>query len=154
MEWFVDLISLFPSPARLFACILYRAPAGGDMRQLGSRTPGTAPAGACKRNSHPSLSFPGMPASSPIWPLGFMGPGGTSSLWHLQYHRIAGVGRDFRRSSLLNVLLKQVPYSGLHRKVSRRVLNVSIEGDSTASLGSLFQCSVTLRINKFFFVYI
>jgi len=29
-------------------------------------------------------------------------------------------------------------------------LNISREGDSTTSLGSLFQCSVTLRVKKFF----
>jgi len=29
--------------------------------------------------------------------------------------------------------------------LSRRVLNISREGESTASLGSLFQCSFTLR---------
>ena len=32
-------------------------------------------------------------------------------------------------------------YSRLHRTLSRRVLNISREGDSTTSLGSLFQCS-------------
>jgi len=34
--------------------------------------------------------------------------------------------------------------------LSRRVLNISREGDSTTSLGSLFQGSVTLRRKKFF----
>ena len=38
----------------------------------------------------------------------------------------------------------RVTYSRLHRTLSRRVLNISREGDSTTSLGSLFQCSVTL----------
>jgi len=38
-----------------------------------------------------------------------------------------------------NTLLKQVPYSRLHRKVSKQVLNNSREGDSTTSLGNLFQ---------------
>jgi len=37
-------------------------------------------------------------------------------------------------------LLKHVPYSSLHRKVSRWVLNVSKEGDCTTSLGNLCQC--------------
>jgi len=32
-------------------------------------------------------------------------------------------------------------------------LNISREGDSTASLGSLFQCSVTLRGKKFFLMF-
>ena len=36
-----------------------------------------------------------------------------------------------------------VPNSRLHKKVSRRVLNIS-RGDSTTSPGSLFQCPVTL----------
>ena len=43
----------------------------------------------------------------------------------------------------------RVIYSRLHRTPSRRVLNISREGDSTTSLGSLFQCSVTLRGKKF-----
>ena len=38
----------------------------------------------------------------------------------------------------------RVTYSRLHRTLSRWVLNISREGDSTTSLGSLFQCSVTL----------
>ena len=37
----------------------------------------------------------------------------------------------------------------LHRKMSRQVLNVSRVGDSTTSLGSLFQCSVTYTEKKF-----
>jgi len=32
-------------------------------------------------------------------------------------------------------------------------LNISREGDSTASLGSLFQCSITLRGKKFFLMF-
>jgi len=32
-------------------------------------------------------------------------------------------------------------------------LNISREGDSTTSLGSLFQCSVTLRVKKFFLMF-
>ena len=38
-----------------------------------------------------------------------------------------------------------VTQSRLHRTTSRWILNISREGDSTASLGSLGQCSVTLR---------
>ena len=34
---------------------------------------------------------------------------------------------------------KQAPYSRLHRWVTRQVLNISREGESTTSLGSLFQ---------------
>ena len=36
---------------------------------------------------------------------------------------------------------------------SRRVLNVSGEEDPTASLGSPFQCSVTLSVKKYFFIF-
>jgi len=42
----------------------------------------------------------------------------------------------------------RVAYSRLHRTSSRLVLNISKEGDSTSSLGSLFQCSVTLRVKE------
>ena len=47
----------------------------------------------------------------------------------------------------------RVTYSRLHRTLSRWVLNISREGDSTASLGSLFQGSVTLRGKKFFLMF-
>jgi len=42
-------------------------------------------------------------------------------------------------------MLKQVPYSRLHRKASVWVLNISRGEDSTPSLGILFQCSVTFK---------
>ena len=47
----------------------------------------------------------------------------------------------------------RVTYSRLHRTTSRRVLNISREGDSTTSLGSLFQGSITLRGKKFFLMF-
>ena len=47
----------------------------------------------------------------------------------------------------------RVTYSRLHRTLSRRVLNISREEDSTTSLGSLFQGSVTLRVKKFFLMF-
>jgi len=46
-----------------------------------------------------------------------------------------------------------VTYSRLHRTLSRWVLNISREGESTSSLGSLFQGSVTLRGKKFFLMF-
>ena len=49
--------------------------------------------------------------------------------------------------------LSRVTYSRLHRTLSRRGLNISREGDSTASLGSLFQGSVTLRGQKFLLMF-
>jgi len=47
----------------------------------------------------------------------------------------------------------RVTYSRLHRTLSRQVLNNSREGDSTTSLGSLGQGSVTLRVKKFFLMF-
>jgi len=47
----------------------------------------------------------------------------------------------------------RVTYSRLHRTTFRRLLNISREGDSTTSLGSLCQCSVTLRGKKFFLMF-
>ena len=47
----------------------------------------------------------------------------------------------------------RVTYSRLHGTSSRWGLNTSREADSTTSLGSLFQCSVTLRGKKFFLVF-
>jgi len=47
----------------------------------------------------------------------------------------------------------RVTYSRLHRTLSRQGLNISREGDSTASLGSLCQCSITLRAKKFFLMF-
>jgi len=47
----------------------------------------------------------------------------------------------------------RVTYSRLHRTLSRWVLNTAREGNSTTSLGSLFQCSVTLRGKKFFLMF-
>jgi len=47
----------------------------------------------------------------------------------------------------------RVTCSRLHRTLTRQVLNISRGGDSTTSLGSLFQCSVTLRGKKFFLMF-
>ena len=47
----------------------------------------------------------------------------------------------------------RVTYSRLHRTSSSRVLNISREGDSTISLGSLFQCSIIFREKKFFLMF-
>ena len=47
----------------------------------------------------------------------------------------------------------RVTYSRLHRTVSRLVLNISREGESTTSLGNLFQFSITLRGRKFFLMF-
>jgi len=65
-----------------------------------------------------------------------------------------GVGRDLCGSSSPTPLLKQGHLDPrLHRTLSRWVLNISREGDSTSSLGSLGQGSVTLRGKKFFFMF-
>ena len=55
---------------------------------------------------------------------------------------------------LSNLVLKQVHYSNLYRKVSQQVLNIFREGDSTTSVGSLFLCSVTLTARKVFLMLI
>ena len=64
-------------------------------------------------------------------------------------HWITRVGR----SSSPTALLKHFSYNRSHSKASRGVLNIRSEGDSTISLGSLFQCSVTLIVKDFFLVF-
>ena len=61
------------------------------------------------------------------------------------YHRLVGVGRDLCGSPSPTPCPSRVTQSRLHSTASRRGLNISREGDSTASLGSLGQGSVTLR---------
>jgi len=57
---------------------------------------------------------------------------------------MVGVGRDLCGSPSPTPCRRRVTQSRLHRTLSRRVWNISREGDSTTSPGSLFQCSVTL----------
>ena len=64
-----------------------------------------------------------------------------------------GVGRDLWGLSSPTPCRSRVTQSKLHRTLSRRVLNISREGDSITSLGSLFQGSVTLRGKKFFLMF-
>ena len=47
----------------------------------------------------------------------------------------------------------RVTQSRLHSTAARRGLNISREQDSTTSLGSLLQCSITLRGKKFFLIF-
>jgi len=54
----------------------------------------------------------------------------------------------------INPRAKTVPYSRSHRKASRKILNISREGDPTTTLGSLFQCSITITVNKLFLVFV
>jgi len=74
-----------------------------------------------------------------------------SSEWHLirQIPRIIGTGRNFWESPNPTLLLKQVHCSRLYRKASSWVLNISREDDSSTSLGSLFQFSVTRTVKEF-----
>jgi len=67
-----------------------------------------------------------------------------------QNHRTVGVGRGLCGSSSPTTLLKQGHLEQLHKAWSRWVLN---GGDSRMLLGSLFQCSVTLRVKKFFLMF-
>jgi len=68
-------------------------------------------------------------------------------------HRMVGVGNDLWGSPSPTPYRSRVTQSRLHRTLSRRVLNISREGDSTATLGSLGQCSITLRGKKFFLMF-
>jgi len=65
---------------------------------------------------------------------------------------MVGVGKDLCGSSSPTLLLKQGHLQQAAQDLSKRVLNISREGDSTISLGSLFQGSVTLR-GKFFLMF-
>ena len=53
----------------------------------------------------------------------------------------------------LQLPAKAVLYSRLSKKASRWVLSISREGGSTTSPGSLFPCSVTLIVKKFFLMF-
>lgn len=48
----------------------------------------------------------------------------------------------------------QAGYSRLFRAVASWVLNISTDGDSTTSLGKLFQCSTTLPGKRSFLVFL
>jgi len=63
------------------------------------------------------------------------------------------VGRDLCGSSSPTLLPKQGHLQQAAQNLSRQVLNISREGDSTTPLGSLFQCSVNLRGKKFFLMF-
>ena len=72
----------------------------------------------------------------------------------MQHHRmVVGVGRDLCGSPSPAPCPSRVTQSRLHSTVARRVLNISREGDSTTSLGSLGQGSITLRGKKFFLMF-
>ena len=70
-----------------------------------------------------------------------------------RYHRMVGVGRDLCGSPSPTPCRSRVTQSRLHRTASRQVLNICREGDSTTSLGSLGQGSITLRGKKFFLMF-
>ena len=67
-----------------------------------------------------------------------------------QNHRRFGVESDLCGSPTPTPCPSRVTQSRLHSTAARRGWNISREGDSTASLGSLGQGSVTLRGKKFF----
>ena len=70
-----------------------------------------------------------------------------------QNHRMFGVGTDLCGSPSPTPCWSRVTQSRLHSTFSRQVWNISREGDSTPSLGSLCQCSITLRGKKFFLIF-
>ena len=79
--------------------------------------------------------------------------GGPEVFTESQNHRMLGVGRDLCGSPSPTPCRSRVTQSRPQRTLSRWVLNISREGDSTASLGSLGQGSVTLRGKKFFLIF-
>uniref|UniRef100_A0A8C3KHY2 CDK5 regulatory subunit associated protein 3 n=1 Tax=Calidris pygmaea TaxID=425635 RepID=A0A8C3KHY2_9CHAR len=83
-------------------------------------------------------------------PRSSLGAGGRRKTGVSRIHGIVRVGRD-----LLEIIRSNSPAkAGLprahHSGASRRGLKISREGDSTPSLGSLFQGSATLTPKKFF----
>ena len=66
---------------------------------------------------------------------------------------MVGVGRALCGSPSPTPCRSRVTQTRLHRTASRRGLNISREGDSTASLGSLGQGSIALRVKKFFLMF-
>ena len=67
-----------------------------------------------------------------------------------QNHEVAEVGTDLWRSSGPIPCSSRVSYSRLPRTMTSRISNISKDGDSTTSLGNLFQCSVALTVTKVF----
>ena len=72
---------------------------------------------------------------------------------HSQNHRMVGVGRNLCGSSSPTLLPKQGHLQQAAQHHVQPGLNISREGDSTTSLGSLFQGSDTLRGKKFFLMF-
>ena len=108
-----------------------------------------AAAGSCSRPSPPA---PEQNDASPAVPA----PSRSHAALVPSCHGVAHFQRSSPRSArrgLAQPACSRATYSRLQRTLSRRVLNISREGDSTASLGSLFQCSVTLRRKKFFLMF-
>lgn len=84
-----------------------------------------------------SLTRSRQPSSCSCWKSPFFFDGTCDGITTAQNHRTIWVERDLLAIIALTCLLKQVPYRTLHREASRWVLNISGEGDSTASTGQL-----------------
>lgn len=66
---------------------------------------------------------------------------------------MAEIGRDLWRSSGVQSHLRSVTYSQTPRTVSRQLLSISEDGDSTTYLGHVCQDSVILLFKKYFFTF-
>jgi len=126
----------------------WKRPDSGQVLLSGSSSPGQ---GAW------SLPAPSSPLSSSIPPTVMVSRTALEGRVRVLLHRITesqkgGGGRDICGSPSPTPCQSRVTQSRLHRTLSRRGWNISREGDSTTSLGSLFQCSVTLRV-KFFLMF-
>lgn len=69
---------------------------------------------------------------------------GTSTSIIFQSHRIAKAGKDLRLSPTINLVALRLPLHDILCATSTCLLSTFRDGDSTTSMGKLFQCLTTL----------